>query len=193
MEKQFDVLCVGAAVIDIPLQPVSKNIFDVESYPLQQISMTIGGDAINESTVISRLGHKTALATMVGDDAAGQYIIQHCQREGICVEGIRTKENIDTSINNAASELTSSIQKNIQKIRQDRQNQKTEEELQNMEARLSFLQTDTSNANQKNILDSFIVFRGKIIAGFLRNVFVGLIIGLPDKDINRGKKSRPKK
>ena len=93
MEKQFDVLCVGAAVIDIPLQPVSKNIFDVESYPLQQISMTIGGDAINESTVISRLGHKTALATMVGDDAAGQYIIQHCQREGICVEGIRTKEN----------------------------------------------------------------------------------------------------
>ncbi|WP_303971082.1 carbohydrate kinase family protein [Faecalicoccus pleomorphus] len=99
MEKQFDVLCVGAAVIDIPLQPVSKNIFDVESYPLQQISMTIGGDAINESTVISRLGHKTALATMVGDDAAGQYIIQHCQREGICVEGIRTKENIDTSIN----------------------------------------------------------------------------------------------
>ena len=97
MEKQFDVLCVGAAVIDIPLQPVSKNIFDVESYPLQQISMTIGGDAINESTVISRLGHKTALATMVGDDAAGQYIIQHCQREGICVEGIRTKENIDTS------------------------------------------------------------------------------------------------
>lgn len=68
-------------------------------------------------------------------------------------QAIENLKNIDTSINNAASELTSSIQKNIQKIRQDRQNQKTEEELQNMEARLSFLQTDTSNANQKNILD----------------------------------------
>ena len=68
-------------------------------------------------------------------------------------QAIENLKNIDTSINNATSELTSSIQKNIQKIRQDRQNQKTEEELRNMEARLSFLQTDTSNANQKNILD----------------------------------------
>ncbi|MGQ7147523.1 hypothetical protein ACUOA8_53605, partial [Escherichia sp. SS-MK2] len=28
------------------LQPVSKNIFDVDSYPLERIAMTTGGDAI---------------------------------------------------------------------------------------------------------------------------------------------------
>lgn len=31
----LDVICIGAAIVDIPLQPVSKNIFDVDSYPLE--------------------------------------------------------------------------------------------------------------------------------------------------------------
>lgn len=66
---------------------------------------------------------------------------------------ITTLNNIDTSIKDAASNLISSIQKNLQKIRQDRQNQDKEEELQDMEARLAYYQVDTSNANQKNILD----------------------------------------
>ncbi|MGS8559385.1 hypothetical protein, partial [Salmonella enterica] len=26
---EIEVLCIGAAIVDIPLQPVSKNIFDV--------------------------------------------------------------------------------------------------------------------------------------------------------------------
>ena len=66
---------------------------------------------------------------------------------------INNLNNIDNSIKNAASDLISSVQKNLQKLRQDRQNAKTEEELQNMEARLAYYQVDTSNANQKNILD----------------------------------------
>ena len=66
---------------------------------------------------------------------------------------IEALENIDNSISSAASDLISSVQKNLQKMRQDRQNAKTEEELQNMEARLAYLQVDTSNANQKSVLD----------------------------------------
>ncbi|MCK2926981.1 PfkB family carbohydrate kinase, partial [Escherichia coli] len=62
----LDVICIGAAIVDIPLQPVSKNIFDVDSYPLERIAMTTGGDAINEATIISRLGHRTAL---MGNDS----------------------------------------------------------------------------------------------------------------------------
>lgn len=39
---EIEVLCIGAAIVDIPLQPVSKNIFDVDSYPLERIAMTTG-------------------------------------------------------------------------------------------------------------------------------------------------------
>ncbi len=99
MDKNLDVICVGAAIVDIPLQPVSKYMFEVESYPLMQIAMTIGGDAINESTIITRLGHKVGLVSMVGKDAVGNYIIEHCEKEGIDSTGVLQKEGIDTSIN----------------------------------------------------------------------------------------------
>ena len=99
MDKTLDVVCVGAAIVDVPLQPVSRNIFDSESYPLEQISMTIGGDAINESTIISRLGGKVGLVSLVGNDAVGDYIVKHCEREGIDHAGVRRQDGIDTSIN----------------------------------------------------------------------------------------------
>lgn len=66
---------------------------------------------------------------------------------------IETLNTINNSIKDAASDLISSIQKNIQKIRQDRNNKKTEEELNKMQSRLDFLRMDTSSGNQKTILD----------------------------------------
>ena len=70
-EKKLDVICLGAAVVDIPLRPVSRDMFDIESYPVDKIAMTVGGDAMNEATIISRLGFKTGIIACIGDDAAG--------------------------------------------------------------------------------------------------------------------------
>lgn len=95
----LDVICIGAAIVDIPLQPVSKNIFDVDSYPLERIAMTTGGDAINEATIISRLGHRTALMSRIGKDAAGQFILDHCRKENIDIQSLKQDVSIDTSIN----------------------------------------------------------------------------------------------
>lgn len=99
MEKKLDVICLGAAVVDIPLRPVSRNIFDIESYPVDRISMSVGGDAMNEATIISRLGFKTGIIACIGDDAAGQFILRSCEKDHIDVEGIKVDPAIDTSIN----------------------------------------------------------------------------------------------
>lgn len=99
MMEQLDVLCVGAALVDIPLRPVSKDLFEIESYPLDQIAMTIGGDALNEATIISRLGKKVGLVSMVGKDSVGDFILHHCQKNGIDTSGVHQKEGVDTSIN----------------------------------------------------------------------------------------------
>ncbi|PHI32852.1 sugar kinase [Budvicia aquatica] len=98
MDK-IEVICIGAAIVDIPLQPVSKNIFDVDSYPLERIAMTTGGDAINEATIISRLGHRTALMSRIGDDAAGHFILTHCRKENIDIQSLKQDADLDTSIN----------------------------------------------------------------------------------------------
>lgn len=94
-----DVFCVGAAITDVLLQPVSREIFDVDSYPIEQIGMTIGGDAINEATIISRLGHSVSLVAMVGDDAPGAFIQRAAEREGIDSSRLKVRDDVDTSIN----------------------------------------------------------------------------------------------
>lgn len=98
-EKKLDVICLGAAIVDIPLQPVSRDIFDIESYPVERIAMTVGGDAMNEATVISRLGFKTGIISCIGDDAAGHFILNSCEKDHIDTEGICIDKNIDTSMN----------------------------------------------------------------------------------------------
>lgn len=72
----FDVVCVGSSVVDIPLRPVDRSVFDQVSYPVENISMQVGGDALNESIIISRLGASVALVTAVGKDAAGNFILE---------------------------------------------------------------------------------------------------------------------
>lgn len=99
MQNRIDVICLGAAVVDIPLRPIKKNLLQIESYPVDRIAMTIGGDAFNEATIITRLGYKTALMSRVGDDPAGRFILESCKKEGIDAHSIRVDQDIDTSIN----------------------------------------------------------------------------------------------
>ncbi|NVF11119.1 carbohydrate kinase family protein [Anaerococcus sp. AGMB00486] len=94
-----DVICLGASVVDVPLQPVDKKVFKSESYPLENISLTTGGDALNEATIISRLGSKVKLISMVGNDIAGKFILNHCRNNLIDIDGITVKDGINTSIN----------------------------------------------------------------------------------------------
>ena len=66
---------------------------------------------------------------------------------------IEKLETIDESITDGNSKLLDSIQNNLDKLRQDRENDKTEQELADKEARLSYLQLDTSGANDLAIAE----------------------------------------
>lgn len=60
---------------------------------------------------------------------------------------IEKLEQIDNSIVDGNSKLLDSIQSNLDKIRQERENEETERELSEKQAQLSYLQLDTSGAN----------------------------------------------
>ena len=64
---------------------------------------------------------------------------------------IDEQERIYNAINDAASDLTDAISKNIQKIRQDRQNEETETSLAEKERRLAYLRQDTTGSNALEI------------------------------------------
>jgi hypothetical protein len=59
---------------------------------------------------------------------------------------------INDSINDANTELIEAINSSIDKQRQDRDNERTEEELAEKQRRLLYLQQDTSGANAMEIL-----------------------------------------
>lgn len=100
MAKKFDVLCLGAAIVDLPLKPVSKAMFEKEaSYPIDGIRMAIGGDAINEATILKRLGHRVSLAGCVGNDVPGKFVLDHCAENAIDTTYMKIRSGIDTSIN----------------------------------------------------------------------------------------------
>ena len=95
----LDVLCVGASVVDIPLRPVDRTVFDTVSYPVDDISMQVGGDALNESIILSRLGARVGLVTAVGDDAAGSLIVATARAEGVDVSRVTVSRDLTTSLN----------------------------------------------------------------------------------------------
>ena len=73
------------------------------------------------------------------------------------IESSRQKEidelvAINESINNTNTSLIESIQTVLDKQRQERENERTEEDLSNKQRRLAYLQQDTSGANQMEIL-----------------------------------------
>ena len=92
-------ICVaGAAILDAAVRPVMPEVFQKGSAAADGIRLTTGGDAMNEATVLARLGHSPMLITKLGDDDAARLIEAHCAREGITLHAARDAD-MPTGVN----------------------------------------------------------------------------------------------
>lgn len=94
-----EVVIVGAAITDLQVYPVRKNIIDVASYPAKKMIWTVGGDALNEATIITRMGHEVRLVSCIDNDAAAQVLLSHCRANHISTEYLKLDESKTTAIN----------------------------------------------------------------------------------------------
>ncbi len=94
-----EIVIIGAAIIDILVRPVSEEIFQTESYNAEDISMSTGADAMNESVILARMGDHVQLETVIGSDEGGRYLLDRCREEGIDVPAHCLRENLQTGIN----------------------------------------------------------------------------------------------
>lgn len=92
-----EVICIGMATADILAKGVGEVRFGGHTEFVESVSMAVGGDALNQSVVLSRLGHKTSLLTMVGNDAQGRYVVEECGACGVDTSGILRSEQYPTS------------------------------------------------------------------------------------------------
>lgn len=95
----YDVTIIGPAVIDILAAPFSVDAFLRGERDVEQIRMSFGGDALNESAVLSRLGKKVQLISKVGGDDAGKRILHYMEENGIDTDGVCVQEDIATAVN----------------------------------------------------------------------------------------------
>lgn len=95
----MDITVIGAAIIDIMAGPVSADVFQTGSQPVDMTKLSFGGDALNESVALSRLGKKVQLISKVGQDEAGARVLDYIKENGLSTDFIRVEEGLTTGIN----------------------------------------------------------------------------------------------
>ena len=93
----MDVLSVGRVSVDLYAKEAYAG-FDSQ----QSFTKSIGGSPTNVAVACARLGLDAALATNVGDDAFGQYVIQKLGQFGVDTSFVGTVENTQTPLAFAA-------------------------------------------------------------------------------------------
>ena len=97
----MDFVCIGDATRDLFLFLKETPVFDGSKIPVDNIAWSLGGNAANVSVGLSRLGIKTNLVTVFGDDDRGAWIKR---------ELLKNNVNLDFSlIQNHQSNLSAVI------------------------------------------------------------------------------------
>lgn len=93
-----EIVCVGMATVDVWVRgfqqaPTAGGVEFVET-----IGSGVGGDAVNQAITLARLGHATALLSVVGADSAGQLVRQLTAAAGVDVSGLDVDPTLVTSM-----------------------------------------------------------------------------------------------
>ena len=93
-----EVVLIGAAIIDVVAPNVDRRVFESGSVPSEGLCMRTGGDAMNEAVVLAELGRGVRLVSRLGQDMAGDMILQVCDRHKIDTSAV-VRAPLDTGVN----------------------------------------------------------------------------------------------
>lgn len=97
--KNPEIVIIGAAILDVLVRPADAEVFQNGSSPAEEICLSVGGDGLNEATVLSKMGKTVRLETVIGSDKAGKYVTDHCREAGILLSDDCIRPEIPTGIN----------------------------------------------------------------------------------------------
>ena len=94
-----EISVIGAGVIDVLVGAADEKILTQGSTSMDFITLSFGGDALNEAVALSRLGKRVQWISKVGDDDAGRRILDYAADNGVNVERVTIQENLQTGVN----------------------------------------------------------------------------------------------
>jgi sulfofructose kinase len=92
----FDVICVGAANLDV-IAVVDRIPLDDERMTTDSMVTAGGGPAATAAVTLARLGARVALCAVVGDDPEGAVVRTMLEAEGVDTRWVRTSANARTA------------------------------------------------------------------------------------------------
>ncbi len=95
----MQVSVIGPAIIDVLAQPFSDEVFKKGTYPMENIRLSFGGNALNEAVILGRFGVETELITKVGADEPGRMILEYAKNAGVNTDRFVFKEDLATGVN----------------------------------------------------------------------------------------------
>ena len=98
-KEEPEIVIIGASILDVLAYPADEEVFRTGSSPAEDIRLSVGGDALNEATVLARLGMKVLLETVIGSGKAGKFILDHCRDCGILLPADCVRVDFSTGIN----------------------------------------------------------------------------------------------
>lgn len=77
------ITVIGASCIDIICQNVSKGVFETGHEFADSISLTFGGDGLNQAIILSKINQNVEFITVIGKDEAGNSIYKYCKDNNV--------------------------------------------------------------------------------------------------------------
>ena len=90
------VMCVGLAVMDISAKPISQQAVWAEKQSIDEISIQLGGDAVNQCVYLQKLGMEPGLNICIGADSTGEMLTGALKQQGIDTSLVRVREGCRT-------------------------------------------------------------------------------------------------
>lgn len=92
----MEILCIGSAVMDIMGYPIDQKKEWKEKQRVEDIRILPGGDAVNQSIYMAKMGVRPTLAACVGADTNGRILKSALKDMGVDVGSVKEKEEIST-------------------------------------------------------------------------------------------------
>ena len=93
-KNKTDVLCIGTALIDSIIKGFDPTPVSASGYRAASGSLHVGGEAVNESMALSKLGKNTAIFCSLGNDQAGNLVVSELERAGVDTSLILRSEHL---------------------------------------------------------------------------------------------------
>ena len=98
MKKEYDLICVGMALVDSIIKGFDPKPISASGYRAASGSLNVGGEAVNESMAAAKLGLRTAILCGLGEDGAGDMVVDALRRCGVDTALIRRSAEHPTPV-----------------------------------------------------------------------------------------------